>query len=145
VHLHLLRRFATILKDEYKIQPGADVLPHKSSFTIMSFNIDQFTDKAQQTLQAAITLAKDYANGQLHPAHLAFVLLNEGAAPDGAPQSASQAPLFVSVINKAGGDPVRFHPIASWPFHILTTSLIDARQTRCAEAHRPLTCAISST
>lgn len=30
----------------------------------MSLNIEQFTDKAQATVQAAIQLAKDYANSQ---------------------------------------------------------------------------------
>ncbi|KAH8997292.1 P-loop containing nucleoside triphosphate hydrolase protein [Lactarius akahatsu] len=47
----------------------------------MAFNLDQFTDKAQETVQAAIQLAKDYANSQLYPVHLAFVLLNEGDGP----------------------------------------------------------------
>jgi len=45
----------------------------------------------------------------VHPAHLAFVLLNEGGAaepsPSGAP-SHGGAPLFASVVTKAGGDPV---------------------------------------
>ncbi|KAI0068201.1 hypothetical protein BV25DRAFT_1911214 [Artomyces pyxidatus] len=68
----------------------------------MSLSLDQFTDKAQQTLQAAIQLAKDYANSQVYPAHLAFVLLNEGAGEGG---SQAQIPLFASVIQKAGGDP----------------------------------------
>jgi hypothetical protein len=30
----------------------------------MAVNIDQFTDKAQATVEAAIQLAKDYANSQ---------------------------------------------------------------------------------
>ncbi|KAI0003683.1 P-loop containing nucleoside triphosphate hydrolase protein [Russula compacta] len=73
----------------------------------MSLNIEQFTDKAQATVQAAIQLAKDYANSQIHPAHLGFVLLNEGAGDDPAQGSISQThqiPLFASVIQKAGGD-----------------------------------------
>ncbi|KAN0124757.1 P-loop containing nucleoside triphosphate hydrolase protein [Russula decolorans] len=71
----------------------------------MALNLD-FTDKAQATLQAAIQLAKDHANSQVHPAHIAFVLLNEGAGDEPAPGSTShtQIPLFASVIQKAGGD-----------------------------------------
>ncbi|KAI8995647.1 P-loop containing nucleoside triphosphate hydrolase protein [Trametes punicea] len=63
-----------------------------------------FTDKTQESLAAAIQLAKDYANAQVHPAHIAFVLLNEGQG-DGAPSTGSHS-LFSSVIEKAGGDPV---------------------------------------
>lgn len=51
-------------------------------------------------LQAAIQSAKDHANAQVSPVHLANVLLNEGA---GAADSAG-ASLFASVISKAGGD-----------------------------------------
>lgn len=61
-----------------------------------------FTDKTQETLAAAIQLAKDYANAQVHPAHIAFALLNEShgeAATASGPHS-----LFQSVIDKAGGD-----------------------------------------
>lgn len=95
----------------------------------MALNFD-FTDKAQATLQAAIQLAKDYANSQgktvvsnftlhdhrvayhvvyaVYPAHIAFVLLNEGAGDEPAPGSTlhTQIPLFASVIQKAGGDVV---------------------------------------
>lgn len=67
-----------------------------------------FTDKTQQTLAEAIQLAKDYANAQVHPSHLAFVLINEASAEPsvqgGAPPS-SNASLFSSVISRAGGDP----------------------------------------
>ncbi|CDO71582.1 hypothetical protein BN946_scf184911.g52 [Trametes cinnabarina] len=66
-----------------------------------SFN---FTDKTQESLAAAIQLAKDYAHAQVHPAHIGFVLLNEGAG-EGAPASSTHS-LFQSVIEKAGGDPV---------------------------------------
>ncbi|KAK7468895.1 hypothetical protein VKT23_003392 [Stygiomarasmius scandens] len=66
----------------------------------MASNFD-FTDKTQQSLQAAIQLAKDYANAQVHPAHIAFVLLNEGD-----PNSSNPTSLFASVIQKAGGDPI---------------------------------------
>ncbi|TDL28423.1 hypothetical protein BD410DRAFT_811557 [Rickenella mellea] len=58
-----------------------------------------FTDKAQQSIAAAIQLAKDYANAQVYPAHLASVLLNEGEGEGG--QGAS---LFKSVIQKTGGE-----------------------------------------
>ena len=71
-----------------------------------SLNIDQYTEKAQQTLQASIQLARDYANSQVVPAHIAFALLNEGASSDGTPANGAKAPLFASVINKAGGEPV---------------------------------------
>ncbi|KAI0076097.1 hypothetical protein K474DRAFT_1772816 [Panus rudis PR-1116 ss-1] len=62
-----------------------------------------FTDKTQESLAAAIQLAKDYANAQVYPAHIAFALLNEGAA-DGTPSAGSNS-LFSSVISRAGGDP----------------------------------------
>jgi len=79
-------------------------LPH--TFT-MSSNFD-FTDKAQQSLSDAIQLAKDYSNAQVAPAHLAFVLINEGSGEDmpGAPPSGSRTQsLFASVISRAGGEP----------------------------------------
>ncbi|KAI0348072.1 hypothetical protein BDW22DRAFT_1365491 [Trametopsis cervina] len=56
----------------------------------------EFTDKTQATLVAAVQLAKDYANSQVLPVHIAFTLLNEG---DDANPS-----LFASVIQRAGGD-----------------------------------------
>ncbi|KAF8877454.1 P-loop containing nucleoside triphosphate hydrolase protein [Gymnopilus junonius] len=68
----------------------------------------EFTDKTQQSLSDAIQLAKDYANAQVYPAHLAFVLLNEGEAAEPSAAGGSHAgvtPLFSSVITKAGGDP----------------------------------------
>ncbi|KAG6813792.1 hypothetical protein H0H92_007204 [Tricholoma furcatifolium] len=73
----------------------------------MSSNFD-FTDKTQQSIADAIQLAKDYANAQVYPAHIAFVLINEGsgeAVPGGIQQTSSSTPLFVSVIQRAGGDP----------------------------------------
>ncbi|OCH96099.1 hypothetical protein OBBRIDRAFT_787552 [Obba rivulosa] len=66
-----------------------------------------FTDRAQESLAAAIQLAKDYAHAQVHPAHIAFALLNEGAAEGGIATGAGshqQTSLFSSVIQKAGGD-----------------------------------------
>ncbi|KAG9314355.1 P-loop containing nucleoside triphosphate hydrolase protein [Chiua virens] len=76
-------------------------------------NFDNLTDKTRQSLAAAIQLAKDYANVQVHPAHLASVLLNDDQASASAQSlsgtRASPRPLFASVIQKAGGDPT---PIA---------------------------------
>ncbi|KAI1797900.1 P-loop containing nucleoside triphosphate hydrolase protein [Ganoderma leucocontextum] len=66
-------------------------------------NLD-FTDKTQESLQAAIQLAKDYANAQVHPAHIAFALLNEGQGVAAAGASPPPHSLFSSVIEKAGGD-----------------------------------------
>ncbi|PPQ63768.1 hypothetical protein CVT24_004310 [Panaeolus cyanescens] len=67
----------------------------------------EFTDKTQQSIAEAIQLAKDHANAQVYPAHLAFVLLNEsgseGSMPGGT--STAGAPLFASVVSRAGGDP----------------------------------------
>lgn len=75
----------------------------------MTSNMD-FTDKTQQCLAEAIQLPKDYANAQVHPAHLAFVLLNEGASasamPGGPQPQSGGASLFASVVSRAGGDPV---------------------------------------
>jgi hypothetical protein len=75
----------------------------------MTSNFD-FTDKAQESIAAAIQSAKDYANAQVHPVHFASVLLNEGAtdAIPGGPTSGTS--LFSSVISRAGGDPVRLYP-----------------------------------
>jgi ATP-dependent chaperone ClpB len=66
----------------------------------------EFTDKTEETVSAAVQLAKDYANAQVHPAHFAFALLNEGAGgePPGGLSGNSQTSLFSSVIQKAGGD-----------------------------------------
>ncbi|KAF9015157.1 P-loop containing nucleoside triphosphate hydrolase protein [Cyathus striatus] len=69
----------------------------------MASNMD-FTEKSQQTITDAIQLAKDYSNAHLQPAHLAFVLLNEGQSTNGQPTTGG-APLFASVISRAGGDP----------------------------------------
>ncbi|THH34133.1 hypothetical protein EUX98_g99 [Antrodiella citrinella] len=67
----------------------------------MASNFD-LTDKTQETLLAAVQLAKDYANAQVHPAHLASVLINEGGSGDG---NSGQTSLFSSVVQRAGGDP----------------------------------------
>ncbi|KAJ3527722.1 hypothetical protein NM688_g8093 [Phlebia brevispora] len=65
----------------------------------MAANFD-FTDKTQETIAASVQIAKDYAHSQVHPAHIAFALLNEGAGEDTGEHS-----LFTSVIQKSGGDP----------------------------------------
>jgi len=88
----------------------------------------EFTDKTQQSISAAFQLAKDYGNAQgiflvehlllhtfltyritVHPAHIAFGLINEEAsdAASGSQLSGGGASLFSSVIQRAGGDPVR--------------------------------------
>lgn len=66
-----------------------------------------FTDKTQESLANAIKCAQDYANAQVHPVHLASVLLNEGAGemPGGLGSSGGGTSLFSSVISRAGGDP----------------------------------------
>ncbi|KAF8640818.1 hypothetical protein AX17_000467 [Amanita inopinata Kibby_2008] len=73
----------------------------------MSANLD-FTDKAQQFIADAIQLAKDYANAQVQPAHLGFVLINEqttNGVPGGLSSGTGGTPFFVSIISRAGGDP----------------------------------------
>ncbi|KAF9056154.1 P-loop containing nucleoside triphosphate hydrolase protein [Panaeolus papilionaceus] len=68
----------------------------------------EFTDKTQQSLAEAIQLAKDYANAQVYPAHIALVLLNEAGSESsmpGGPPTGGGAPLFASVVSRAGGDP----------------------------------------
>jgi ATP-dependent chaperone ClpB len=67
-----------------------------------------FTDKTQETIAAAIQLAKDYANAQVHPAHIGFALMNEGQseqAVSGTAPTSSGNTLFHSVVSQAGGDP----------------------------------------
>jgi ATP-dependent Clp protease ATP-binding subunit ClpB len=68
-----------------------------------------FTDKTEESIAAAVQLAKDYANAQVQPAHIAFVLLNDVSGDQSVPgglSGGSGASLFSSVIQKAGGDPV---------------------------------------
>ena len=89
----------------------------------MSTSNFNFTDRAQATVETTLQLAKDHSNAQgtyscqnsamttdvmspqVHPAHLASALLNEGAGEStaGKPQTS----LLASVIQKAGGEPVR--------------------------------------
>ncbi|KAG8762270.1 hypothetical protein FRC12_009113 [Ceratobasidium sp. 428] len=57
----------------------------------------EFTDKTQITISAAVQSAKDHANAQVSPVHIANALLNETGEAGG-------ASLFASVISKAGGD-----------------------------------------
>ncbi|KAJ7706189.1 P-loop containing nucleoside triphosphate hydrolase protein [Mycena rosella] len=70
----------------------------------MTSNFD-FTE----SLANAIKCAQDYANAQVHPAHIASVLLNEGAGEIpgglGSPATGGGTSLFSSVISRAGGDP----------------------------------------
>ena len=70
----------------------------------------EFTEKTEATLAAAIQLAKDYANAQVQPVHLASAMLNEDAAPappGGLPKPGAQGTsLFVQAIQRAGGDQV---------------------------------------
>ncbi|KAJ7038210.1 P-loop containing nucleoside triphosphate hydrolase protein [Mycena alexandri] len=72
----------------------------------MASNFD-FTDKAQETITASVQSAKDYANAQVAPVHLASVLLNEGDVMPGGlnPSGGHGTSLFSSVISRAGGDP----------------------------------------
>lgn len=104
----------------------------------MASNFD-FTDKTQQSLAAAIQLAKDYQNAQglnsflisllstnpflpVHPVHIASVLLNESSTEAGMPGGSSgSSSLFESVIQKAGGDSVS--SLSAQDLCILTDSL----------------------
>ncbi|KAF9526488.1 P-loop containing nucleoside triphosphate hydrolase protein [Crepidotus variabilis] len=70
----------------------------------MSSNAE-FTEKAEQTIAAALQLAKDNANAQVTPIHFASALLNEGVDNPAPGAHPSGAPLFASVISRAGGDP----------------------------------------
>ncbi|KAJ1311502.1 hypothetical protein OPQ81_009989 [Rhizoctonia solani] len=60
-----------------------------------------FTDKTETTIAAAVQSAKDHANAQVTPFHIANALLNEGS---GVADHAAGTSLFASVISKAGGD-----------------------------------------
>ncbi|KAG8691547.1 hypothetical protein FRC11_001537 [Ceratobasidium sp. 423] len=60
-----------------------------------------FTEKTETTIAAAVQSAKDHANAQVTPFHLANALLNEGS---GIADNAAGTSLFASVISKAGGD-----------------------------------------
>lgn len=98
----------------------------------------EFTDKTEETVSAAVQLAKDYANAQVHPAHLAFALLNEGAGgePPGGLAGNSQTSLFSSVIQKAGGDSVSTVFTCDLQYAILIHYFIDNNEARCAEGYR---------
>ena len=78
----------------------------------MSLNYE-FTEKSEATIAAAIQLAKDYANSQVQPVHLASAMLNEDAGPAPPPgampklSTSGATSLFVQAIQKAGGDQVR--------------------------------------
>ncbi|KAG8762497.1 hypothetical protein FRC15_008466, partial [Serendipita sp. 397] len=67
----------------------------------------EFTERTEQTLAAALQLAKDYANSQVQPVHFASVMLNEEQQPlpGGLPKPGGQnTSLFIQAIQKAGGD-----------------------------------------
>jgi len=128
----------------------------------MSINLDQFTEKAQATVEAAIQLAKDYANSQgalldshvksadltyaVYPAHLGFVLLNENAGDEPVPGGSSHAqiPLFASVIQKAGGDVVSTIILRLVPCTFTQSKMPDPRETRIAAHHCPPSLSIST-
>ncbi|GAA5947073.1 hypothetical protein JCM3765_002140 [Sporobolomyces pararoseus] len=61
----------------------------------------KFTEATTKALEAAISLAKESSNSQLAPAHLASALLSPTQNATGQ----TQATLFSSIINKAGGNP----------------------------------------
>ncbi len=63
----------------------------------MAANLD-LTDRAQRSLQDAVQLARDHANSQVYPAHIAFALLNDNT-------DNNTSPLFASIISTVGGDP----------------------------------------
>jgi len=78
----------------------------------------------------------------VHPAHIAFTLLNEGASPStevpgGPPAQSGGAPLFASVVSRAGGDPVRLNQ-SLVPYTVLILFL-GRYQTRSPKAYRPST------
>ncbi|GAA5864966.1 hypothetical protein JCM1840_005694 [Sporobolomyces johnsonii] len=62
---------------------------------------NKFTEASAKTLEAAINLARENANSQLAPAHLASALLSPTISATGAAQST----LFHSILNKAGASP----------------------------------------
>ncbi|KAG6851063.1 hypothetical protein H0H93_002955 [Arthromyces matolae] len=71
--------------------------------------LPKFTDRLSDVSKRLRPwLAKDYANAQVYPVHIAFVLINEGGQEpiSSGIQQSSIVPLFVSVIQRAGGDPV---------------------------------------
>jgi hypothetical protein len=88
-------------------------------------------------------LAKDYANAQVHPAHIGFVLLNEGSGESlpVSPSGGAGASLFSSVIQKAGGDPVCTMHAMFLP-NLYST---DRCETQTPEIHRSLAHAKSTT
>ncbi|KAM0793442.1 hypothetical protein ACM66B_000887 [Microbotryomycetes sp. NB124-2] len=59
------------------------------------------TEAAQRALEAAIALAKEHANAQVVPAHLASALLTPAVSDSAQPGNT----LFHSILNKAGAQP----------------------------------------
>ncbi|KAJ7071036.1 P-loop containing nucleoside triphosphate hydrolase protein [Mycena amicta] len=64
----------------------------------------QFTERAQESIAAAIQKAKDFAQAQVFPVHIASALLDE-ATTGARISSGPTTSLFSSVISRAGGDP----------------------------------------
>lgn len=81
-------------------------------------SVPDFTDKAAQSIQTALQLAKDHAHAQVQPAHLALALLTDDSPQSSSASSrpgtpsgkgaAQPASLFSSVLSKAGVDPSKF-------------------------------------
>ena len=72
----------------------------------------KFTDRANKALLDASSLAEQYAHSQILPVHLAVALLDPPADESvdqqvqyHASHSASAAPLFKQVVERAHGDP----------------------------------------
>jgi len=87
----------------YKGPSRRRLLTSPPSLAMLNFDL---TDKTEESFSAAVQLAKDYANAQVQPVHIAFVFINEGSGDQPIPGGSSGTPLFTSVIQKAGGDPV---------------------------------------
>lgn len=64
-------------------------------------SIPNFTDKAQETIQSSIQLARDNSNALVYPAHLASILLND---PNRPLQQQQQPSLFTLALERAGID-----------------------------------------
>ena len=85
-----------------------------------------------------------FSNLSVHPAHLAFVLLNEGQAPESVlPGSrASSRPLFASVIQRAGGDPVS--NLSAVQFLCTDSLALDTYHPRSTKTHRQTSLSVTS-
>ena len=79
------------------VMPSAMLAMSESRVPGAGHSAMDLTDRAQQSLADALQLAREHANPQIHPPHIAFVLLDH--APHAAP------PLLASIVATAGGDP----------------------------------------